>query len=201
MSSERRPLPMKAAARSTLDTVTDALLDAYLDPAEKEMSHIGSYHLPSEAGIERVVGSSRALLFPGYAGPDVPRVDRPQLRELVRQRVEELRVALHREVYRAHHHRRQQALGRSELECRECNANADDITSRFIAHLPELRSAVQLDLHSAFESDPAATGIDEILFCYPGTYAITVYRIAHALLREGAMIVPRMMTELAHRQT
>src|SRR4029453_2314422 len=54
---------------------------------------------------------------------------------------------------------------------------------------------------AAYECDPAATGIDEILLCYPGGYAITVYRIAHALLREGSVVGPRMMTELAHRRT
>ena len=201
MSSERRALPVKKAVTSQLDMVAGQLLEAYLDPNAREMQHIGSYHLPSEAGVERVVDIARELLFPGYAGPDVPRVDRAELRRLVRQRIEELRVALHREVYRAQHHRRQQSLGRSELECQECDARADDITERFITHLPELRDAVRLDLRAAYESDPAATGIDEILFCYPGTYAITVYRIAHALLREGGVMVPRMMTELAHRRT
>lgn len=75
------------------------------------------------------------------------------------------------------------------------------ITSRFIAHLPALRAAVRVDLHYAYESDPAATGIDEILLTYPGTYAVTVYRIAHQLMREGCAIIPRMMTELAHRRT
>ena len=55
--------------------------------------------------------------------------------------------------------------------------------------------------YRCYESDPAATGVDEILFCYPGTYAITTYRIAHFLWREGALVVPRMMTELAHRRT
>ena len=87
------------------------------------------------------------------------------------------------------------------MECEDCAHRADDITDRFIEHLPELRRQVRLDLRAAYDSDPAATGIDEILFCYPGTYAITVYRIAHALLREGGVIVPRMMTELAHRRT
>src|SRR5688572_31858052 len=60
---------------------------------------------------------------------------------------------------------------------------------------------IRLDLRAAYESDPAATGIDEVLLTYPGAYAVTVYRIAHALLKEGAVIVPRMMTELAHRRT
>jgi serine O-acetyltransferase len=201
MSSERRPLRVTGEPTSALDNVSEQLLDAYLDPNAAEMQHIGSYELPSESQVERIVEMCRALLFPGYAGPDVPRLDRPGLRGLVRMRVEELRVALHRQVYRAAHHKRQQMLGRSELECSECTKKADAIADRFIARLPELRAEVRLDLHAAYESDPAATGVDEILFCYPGTYAVTVYRIAHALLLEGSVVVPRMMTELAHMRT
>jgi len=181
--------------------VVDELLEAYLDPAAAEMQHIGSYELPSDAAVEHVIDMCRALLFPGYAGPDVARIDREQLVEVVRLRVDELRMALHRQVYRALHHKRQQQLGKNELECADCTHKAKDITTRFIARLPELRAAVRLDLRFAFESDPAATGIDEILLTYPGAYAITVFRIAHALLQEGAVIVPRMMTELAHRRT
>ena len=201
MSSERRPLHVTGEPRDARDGVADELLDAYLDPNAAEMQHIASYELPTEAGVERVVEISRELLFPGYAGPDVPRTDRRALRTLVKARLDELHVALHRQVYRAAHHRRQQLLGTAELECDECTRKADVITDRLIAHLPALRAKVRLDLRAAYESDPAATGVDEILFTYPGTYAITVYRLAHALLVEGGVIVPRMMTELAHRRT
>ena len=202
MSTERRPIGLHGQPTSpSVDVVADQLVDAYFDPSAKEMQHIGSYELPSEAGVERVVELSRELLFPGYAGPDVPRSDRRDVRELVKQRLGELREALHRQVYRAQHHKRQQLLGKNELECAECTARAEGVTQRFLARLPSLRAAVRLDLRAAFESDPAATGIDEILFCYPGTYAVTVYRIAHALLEEGAVLIPRMMTELAHRRT
>ena len=201
MSTERRPLRVSSEARDPLDGVTDELLDAYLDPAAKEMQHIGSYELPIEAQVERVVDMCRALLFPGYAGPDVARIDERELRDLVRLRLQELRVALQRQVYRASHHKRQQSLGRNELECAECTRKANDITDRFLARLPDLRRAVREDLRAAYEGDPAASGIDEILLTYPGSYAITVYRIAHALLKEGAVVIPRMMTELAHRRT
>lgn len=181
--------------------VVDELLDAYLDPAAAEMQHIGSYELPSDAAVEHVLDMCRALLFPGYAGPDVGRLDREQLAEIIRLRVDELRIALHRQIYRALHHKRQQLLGRNELECAECTRKARDIANHFIERLPQLRATVRLDLRAAYESDPAATGIDEILLTYPGAYAVTVFRIAHALLQEGAVIVPRMMTELAHRRT
>jgi serine O-acetyltransferase len=203
MSSDRRPLAVVPGgpAFASADEVTDRLLDAYLDPTAAEMQHIGSYELPSDAAVEHVIDMCRALLFPGYAGPDVARLERRQLRELVQLRLDELRGSMHRQVYRALHHKRQQQLGRNELECAECTSEAQAITARFIARLPELRAMVRLDLRAAFESDPAATGIDEILLTYPGAYAVTVYRIAHALLHEGAVIVPRMMTELAHRRT
>src|SRR5579862_4574081 len=173
MSTQRRPLPVKGEVRDPIARTADELVDAYFDPSAAEMQHIGSYELPSEMGVELVVDLSRELLFPGYAGPDVPRMDKRDLRILVERRLGELRTALHRQVYRANHHKRQQLLGKNELECAECTRKAEDITDKFIAHLPELRALVKLDLHAAFESDPAASGIDEILLAYPGTYAIT----------------------------
>src|SRR3569623_1348775 len=173
--SERRSLRVTSEARDPLDTVTEELLDAYLDPSAHEMQHIGSYELPSDAQVERVVEMCRALLFPGYAGPAVARVAERPLRE--------------------------QALGRNDLECADCTHRATGITDRFMAHLPSLRAQISADLHAAYESDPAASGVDEILLPYPGSYAITVYRIAHALLREGAVSIPRMLTELAHRRS
>jgi serine O-acetyltransferase len=201
MLTERRPLPVTGEPRSTVDVVADQLLDIYLDPDAREMQHIGSYQLPSEPEVASIVEQCRALLFPGYAGPDMDRGSSDALRDVIRARIIELRLALHRQVYRALHHKRQQLLGRSDLECVDCAAKADTITDRFLGHLPELRRVVTLDLHAAYECDPAATGVDEILLCYPGTYAITVYRMAHALLREGAVVIPRIMTELAHRRT
>jgi serine O-acetyltransferase len=199
--SEGRPRRVTAASPAVTE-VADALLEAYLDPSAAEMQHIGSYELPSDAAVEHLIDMCRALLFPGYAGPDVARLEKGQLADLVRLRVDELRIAMHRQVYRASHHKRQQELGRNEIgECVECTRKAREITTRFIQRLPDLRRQVRLDLRYAFESDPAATGVDEILLTYPGAYAVSVYRIAHALLQEGAVIVPRMMTELAHRRT
>src|SRR5215468_7164838 len=125
MSTERRPLVMHGKTPDPVDTIADQLVDAYFDPSAKEMQHIGSYELPSEAGVELVVELARELLFPGYAGPDVPRSERGDVRELVKGRLEELRTALHRQVYRAHHHKRQQQLGRNDLECAECTHKAD----------------------------------------------------------------------------
>ena len=106
MSTDRRPLRVTSEGSDPLDAVTAELLDAYLDPTAKEMQHIGSYELPNDAQVERVLEMCRALLFPGYAGPDVGRLERRELGELVRMRVEELWFALQRQIYRASHHKR-----------------------------------------------------------------------------------------------
>jgi len=82
-----------------------------------------------------------------------------------------------------------------------CWTRAQSITARTLAALPELRGLLEQDIQLAFEADPAATGTDEVVACYPGLYAIAIYRAAHRLLREGAQLVPRMMTEYAHSRT
>ncbi len=182
------------------DDVADQLLDSY-QGAAAGMQHLAAYELPSAEQVARVVEQCRALLFPGFAGGGAARLTRTELRDLVRERVDELRNSLRRQVYRGLNHRQQVTVARAGADCPSCAVDAETIVDRFISHLPELRAALGKDVRAAFESDPAATGADEILVCYPGFHAITVYRIAHALLREGAVIVPRMMTELAHERT
>ncbi len=191
---------MAVPPRPVTERIADQLLEAYTRPAA-EGEHIGSYELPSSTEIAAVVEDCRALLFPGYAGPSIGRMSQNELREVVRERVERLRSSLRRQVYRGLHHKQQQRLGTAEMDCQECSQKAESVAERFIEYLPALREAALADVHAAFECDPAATGLDEILFCYPGTYAVSVYRIAHALLRLGAELIPRIMTEQAKQRT
>ena len=67
--------------------------------------------------------------------------------------------------------------------------------------LPEIRRQLQTDLLAAYRGDPAAKSIDEVILCYPAFTAISTYRLAHVLYREGVPLLPRMMTEYAHRLT
>jgi serine O-acetyltransferase len=82
-----------------------------------------------------------------------------------------------------------------------CRKRAAAITGKLLAALPEVRALLAKDVLAAFDQDPAATGIDEIVACYPGLYAIAIYRVAHQLLALGAEVVPRMLTEFAHSRT
>src|SRR5207244_6623534 len=83
----------------------------------------------------------------------------------------------------------------------DIEALAQQKAIEFLNRLPELRTRLELDVQAAFEGDPAAKSYHEIIFCYPGLEAVTVYRIAHELLLLGVPLVPRMMTEHAHSRT
>ena len=185
---------MTSASR---DEVADALLRDYLAPGS-ELRHTGHHELPALDAVAEIVDQCRALLFPGYVGSSVARLSASELRELVRERIDGLRTALRRQVYRG---LRYVAASRGHDDCGDCADEADATTERLVASLPALRKLAALDVRAAYEGDPAATSIGEVLFSYPGTFAITVYRLAHALRAAGAPLIPRMMTELAHART
>ena len=78
---------------------------------------------------------------------------------------------------------------------------AQRISLEFFGRIPAVRALAQTDLEAAYDGDPAATSHDEIIFCYPGLFAITVYRLAHELYGLNVPMIPRIMTEYAHSLT
>ncbi|HTM20538.1 MAG TPA: serine O-acetyltransferase [Kofleriaceae bacterium] len=186
--------------RASTDEIADRLLDSY-GTVQPGMQHVDSYELPSAAEVERILDQIRALVYPGFVGRSLVRATPTELREHVRERVDELRNSMRRQLYRGLHHKKQTEQGTRDLDCPHCAAKAGRITDAFLLDLGALRSLLADDVRAHYDSDPAATGIEEVIFSYPGLYAITVYRIAHALLVLGAKIIPRIMTEIAHRHT
>ena len=78
---------------------------------------------------------------------------------------------------------------------------AEQITDGFFAQIPELQRILATDIQASYEGDPAAKCKEEIIFSYPGVFAIFVYRIAHVLYEYGVPFLPRIMTEYAHGKT
>lgn len=78
---------------------------------------------------------------------------------------------------------------------------AGDVVRRFFAALPAIADACHEDALTLLEHDPAAQSLDEVILSYPGFMAVASYRIAHALLKEGVPLLPRLMTEYAHKET
>ena len=79
--------------------------------------------------------------------------------------------------------------------------DAAGVVERFMAQLPVIHDALLLDAAAQDDGDPAATSRDEVILAYPGFRAIALYRIAHVLHELGVPLVPRLITELAHRET
>jgi serine O-acetyltransferase len=83
----------------------------------------------------------------------------------------------------------------------DCCQQAAVINRKFAAQLPAIRALLDSDLIAAYEGDPAATSLDEVLVCYPGMTAIIYHRIAHALHVLGSPLVARMIAEISHSTT
>lgn len=81
------------------------------------------------------------------------------------------------------------------------DGRAQEISIRFFRAIPGIRAVVQTDLEAFYDGDPAASSTDEIIFCYPGLFAVTVYRLAHVLYAMEVPLLPRIMTEHAHSVT
>ncbi|MBQ3380780.1 MAG: serine acetyltransferase [Oscillospiraceae bacterium] len=77
----------------------------------------------------------------------------------------------------------------------------ESVFTSLLEHLPEVRRQLQTDLVAAYQGDPAAKSVDEVVLCYPAFKAISTYRLAHVLYVDGVPLLPRMMTEYAHRLT
>ncbi|HKX53671.1 MAG TPA: serine O-acetyltransferase EpsC [Nitrosospira sp.] len=150
--------------------------------------------LPSRKVLIGIADGLRAVLFPNRLGmPDLTdeSVDYyvghtldVTLRELMVQVRRELRFAAGAD-----------APGNSERE------RAAAITQAFAQRLPCIRSLLESDIQAAYEGDPAARSVDEVLVCYPGITAIIYYRLAHELHRLGAPLIARMISEIAHSST
>lgn len=142
--------------------------------------------------VAQLIQELRALLFPGHfpglLDPDPPPAE-------VLERLGALEWMLARQIHDASAHR-----------CPTIDAcsgfrQAREVTRAFLDRLPALRRTLYHDVHAAYEGDPAAVDLDEVILAYPGLLAVTVYRCAHELLSLGVSLIPRMMTEWAHAQT
>jgi serine O-acetyltransferase len=88
-------------------------------------------------------------------------------------------------------------------DCKEeqCREKADEIVMEMMNKLPEIRKMIQTDIEAAYNGDPAAISTEEILLSYPSTLAVCIHRIAHELYKLGVLIIPRIMSEYAHKLT
>ena len=164
--------------------------------ADSLTHRIGEMFLPSRSRIVGLLDLLRQLLFPGFfGGKKLTRENTPlYIGHLLMQIADELAE----QIYHCFCAHRRCPDCTDTVPCRE---RAIDLAVQFLEQIPAIRETLAMDAQAAYDGDPAAKSIDEVVYCYPGYYAITVYRIAHALERLGVPLMPRIMSEHAHHNT
>jgi serine O-acetyltransferase len=157
--------------------------------------HVGPEPISSREAVIRILSMGRRLLFPGYFTPE--RVDRTNLEYFFGQLATAFYESLSEQITLAVRH----DCIRYDRPCSKCREQGQEAAVAFMRGLPRLREVLGKDVRAAYDGDPAAGSFDEIIFSYPGLFAVTVYRIAHELDRLGIPLIPRIMTEHAHSLT
>jgi serine O-acetyltransferase len=171
------------------------------------INKIGDRTLPSQPAIVEVLQKLLTVVFPGYYGKQIPA--QANLEVLVASRVDDIFLQLSDIVDKTLHFCHNEPCQCSVLWVPEEDGTpqgdftrvSEQIAMDYLERLPEIRQILKTDVQAAYEGDPAAVSQDEVILCYPGTFAIAVYRLAHPLHRLGVPLVPRIMTEWAHHRT
>ena len=176
--------------KSTVDSIAanyDAEEIFFTDP---------SHCFPNRGEVVQLINDIRRLMFPRYFGNEIPTGTNPQY--FIGNMLIQIEDMLHRQLRQAFGFARE----KGEI-CADADVDqlASDVCDHFMSSLPKLQETIMKDVQAAFDGDPAAQSKEEIIFSYPGFYAIFVYRLAHELYVKKVPLIPRIMTEYAHAQT
>ena len=173
-----------------LPSITDDILATYEE--QNVINHIGGAALPSKGDVVRILEALFEILYPGYFGERG--LAESNVAYVIGHKVSELYGLLAEQVYRAIKHE----CRRLGSVCTHCKLRSEDVAIELLRELPALRELLAEGVEAGYEGDPAAKSFGELIFSYPGIFAVTVYRIAHGLLKLDVPLLPRMMTEHAH---
>ena len=178
--------------KEALPEITEALVATYTEC--RHINHLGHKPLPSREAVVDILADLMDVLYPGYVRRQNLHIGNVEYH--VGDLVDGLHDKLTVQIARALRHEYE-----GDSQPHDFEALAQQKTVELLRHLPAIRYLLEEDVEAAYLGDPAAKGHHEIIFCYPGLEAITVYRIAHELLLLGVPLIPRMMTEYAHSKT
>ncbi|HEY1601190.1 MAG TPA: serine acetyltransferase [Pirellulales bacterium] len=181
--------------KEQLPEVTQSIVDTYTEVGT--INHLGHCPLPNNDVIVQVVEDLQEIIYPGYRRQEG--LHQGNVGYYVGALVDRLHDRLTTQIGRALRHEAQAPCG-GENDI-DFEALGQATTIQFLKQLPELRRMLALDVQAAYDGDPAVKNPDEVIFCYPGLVAITVYRLAHLLHLLEVPLIPRMMTEWAHSRT
>lgn len=151
-------------------------------------------HLPNRREIIEVLKDLRRIMFPGYFGGENIIDTAPEY--FIGDTLTSVYAKLQREITTAILYKNE----KNETEI-EAYRRSEEICKKLIGRLSYIQQMLLKDVQAGFDGDPAAKSKEEIIFSYPGLFAIFVYRIAHELYVQNVPFIPRIMTEYAHSRT
>ncbi len=181
------------AFRDEIPDVVDALVRSCNTP--NSFDHVGLEPLPSKDAVIEMTQMACRMLYPGYFSRT--RIDRVNLGYYFGQAMTTFFEVLSEQVTFAIRHE----CRRRSLSCVTCEEQGKEIAINLIRELPNLREQLAADVRAAYDGDPAAKSYDEIIFSYPGLFAITVHRLANKLYAQKVPLISRIMSEFAHSVT
>lgn len=168
-----------------IETVVDTILQDYR--SGRDIDRMEMFTQPDKDVIIDLIEKLRRIVFPGYFREKAYRIY--NAKHNLSMLIEDVMYNLSRQI------------GLVFREDGRTDENARAVCLEFLSRIPAVREMVQTDLQAAYDGDPAATGMAEVIFSYPGLFAITVYRLAHELYVLNVPMIPRIMTEHAHSVT
>jgi serine O-acetyltransferase len=179
-------------AHDPLSLLTARLVETYA--ASGKASYLGQHPLPSREAVVQILDDLNELVYPGFGRRQ--NLHLGNVSYYVGDLLENVLERLARQLARALRHDPNCPQEQGEVE-QEARQRAQS----FLNRLPDIRKLLETDVQAALDGDPAATRSAEIVFCYPGLYAVSVYRLAHELYLHGVPLIHRMMAEHAHSKT
>jgi serine O-acetyltransferase len=182
------------ARQNRLAAIMERIAASY-DEAIPKIHHLDRMPLPSREDAAAILSALEEIIFPGYY--TTSGVTHQRIIYRVQERVGWLFEHLSDQITKSLFH--MDALDGER--CFTSDAKAEESAYLFLESLPRVRCLLAKDIRAAYEGDPAAHCIDEIILSYPAVYAIMAHRVAHELYQLNVPLLPRMITEIAHSKT
>ncbi len=178
---------------ANLNEIRDSITKSY--DIHGGINRIDREDLPVREKVNGLLEQLFVLLFPGYFGNKKLRLD--NLEYYINGLVGTIYIDLKDQIEKALIYN----CKIEKIDCEGCSESAKYVSRNLLERIPLVREKLKKDVQAAYEGDPAATNTDEIISCYPGIEAVATYRLAHEIYVLGIPLIPRMMTENAHRNT
>ena len=177
-----------SSIEQNIEGIVDAILGDYRN--SRSIDRIDPFRHPDKDVVIDMIGKLLRIMYPGFSREKGYRIY--NARHNLSMLIEDVTYNLNKQI---------SVVLQETLTADEAEEKAQTLSTAFLRRIPAVRAVLQTDVEAFYEGDPAAYSTDEILYCYPGMYAVTVYRLAHELYALGVPLLPRIMTEYAHSTT